>query len=66
MTEKLLQNVVRDSRPGMSEVCVTVNGGAAHIHPDMSGIDRDKEFLAVRKGIGKSDVSHFPKMTNSC
>ena len=53
VSEQSLEYVVGDSRTGVAEVCVAIDGRAADIHADMTRINRDKQFLSMGQSIGK-------------
>ena len=61
MAQQFEQHVVGDSRSRVSQMGVAVDGGAADIHAHMAGMHGHEEFLAVRKGIGQSEISHIMK-----
>ena len=58
VAQQLAEHVVCHSRPGMAEMSLTVHGGAAYIHSNMSFMDRLEELLGTRKRVGKSELSH--------
>ena len=60
--EQLEEHVVGHAGAGMAKVRFTVHGGAAHVHPDMSGIDGSEQFLLPAEGIGKVEISHVSKI----
>ena len=42
-----------DGGTGMAQMSIAINGGTAHIHAHMSGVDRGEQFLAARQRIVK-------------
>jgi hypothetical protein len=50
--EEFHEHVVGDSRTGVTEMCVTVNGRAADVKTNMSFVDRLENLFLSRKGIG--------------
>ena len=45
VAKELEQHVIGDTRTGMAEMRVSVHGGSADVHPDMSLVDRNEKFL---------------------
>jgi hypothetical protein len=58
MLEEAEENVVRNSRTGVAQMGVAVNGRTAHIHAHMARMNGDEELLAACKGIGQIEISH--------
>ena len=53
----------------MAEVCVAVDGGAAHVHSDVFGMDGHELFLAARERVVEVDFAllHiFDCIVSSC
>jgi hypothetical protein len=51
MAQEFEKHVVGYAGAGVAEVGVTIYGGAADIHPDVTGIYRFEDFLVTCKGI---------------
>ena len=51
--EQAEQDIVRHSRTGVTQVGISVHGGAAHVHSYMALVNGFEEFLVPGKGIGK-------------
>ena len=45
MSEEFEKNVICHSRPGMSQMGISVDGRAADVHPYVTGIHRDEELF---------------------
>ena len=58
MLQETEQDVVGHARTGMAQMGVAIDGGTAHIHPYMAGMDGNEEFLPACQGIGQIKVTH--------
>ena len=59
------QHVIGHPRTGVTQMSVSVDGGTADIHAHMTRMNRYKEFLAARQGIGQKEISHKKKQSEN-
>ena len=55
------QDIERNGRTSVSQVCVAINGRAAHIHSHVRSVQRNERFLsAAQRIVNNQFIFHNP------